>query len=207
MFGMRKAGIRAAVITVPLVVGLLGGAAAPAGAHSTRPAKGLTCRGAGVDPAAQIRYRTEAVVNAPLDVIWKLQTDVDRWPSWQQAVSSAERLDRGRFRAGSAFHWTTPIPPGTGIPATALDITSTVRQVEDRSCLRWTGPADGEGLHIDGVHVWTFTKVRGGVRVSTEETHTGPQVDANVPLATAILRTGLEAWLTDLKAAAEARVR
>ncbi len=202
MFGMRRPGIRAAVITVPLVAVLLGGAAAPAGAHS---AKGLTCRGTGVDPGVQIRYRAEAVINAPLDVIWKLQTDVDRWPSWQKPVTSAERLDHGRFRAGSAFHWTTPIPPGTGIPATALDITSTVRQVKDRSCVRWTGPADGEGLHIDGVHVWNFTKVRGGVRVSTEETHTGPQVDANVPLATGILRAGLDAWLGDLKAAAEAR--
>ncbi|MFJ8430995.1 SRPBCC family protein [Kitasatospora sp. NPDC094019] len=204
MFGMRKAGIRVAAITVPLVAALLGGATVPAGAQ---PAKGLTCRGAGVDPAAQVRYRTDAVIDAPLDVIWKLQTDVARWPSWQRAVSGAERLDHGRFRAGSAFHWTTPIPPEAGIPATALDITSTVRQVEGRACVRWTGPADGEGLHIDGVHVWNFTKVRGGVRVSTEETHTGPQVDANVPLATGILRAGLDAWLGDLKAAAEARAR
>ncbi|WP_380281980.1 SRPBCC family protein [Kitasatospora purpeofusca] len=195
-------GIRAAVITVPLVVGLLGGAAAPAGAH---PAKGLTCRGAGVDPAAQVRYRTEAVIDAPLKVIWKLQTDVYRWPSWQRPVTSAERMDHGRFRAGSAFHWTTPVPPGTGIPATGLDITSTVRQVEEGSCIRWTGPAVGEGVHIDGVHVWSFTKVKGGVKVSTEETHTGPQVDANVPMATAILRAGLEGWLADLKAAAGAQ--
>ncbi len=206
MFGMRKAGVRAAVITVPLVVGLLAGAAGPAGARPVE-GKGLTCRGAGVDPAAQIRYRTERVIDGPPAVIWKLQTDVDRWPTWQPSVTGAERLDHGRFRAGSAFHWTTPIPPGTGVPATALDIVSTVRQVEERSCVRWTGPADGEGLHIDGVHVWRFTKVKGGVRVSTEETHTGPQVDADVPMATAILKAGLDRWLTDLQAAAEARVR
>ncbi len=75
------------------------------------------------------------------------------------------------------------------------------------SCIRWTGPATGEGLHIDGVHVWNFTQTPGGVRVSTEETHTGPQVDADVPTATAMLRQGLEAWLGDLKATAEARTR
>ncbi|MER7706692.1 SRPBCC family protein [Kitasatospora sp. NPDC097605] len=198
-------GIRVAV--VPLVVGILGGAAAPAGAAPVAPVGGLTCRGAGVDPGAQVRYRTEAVIDAPLDVIWKLQTEVDRWPSWQGPVTSAERLDHGRFRAGSAFHWTTPVPPGTGIPATSLDITSTVRQVRDGSCIRWTGPAVGEGAHIDGVHVWNFARVKGGVKVSTEETHTGPQVDADVPRATAILGAGLEGWLTDLKAAAEARAR
>ncbi|MFF8770646.1 SRPBCC family protein [Kitasatospora sp. NPDC015120] len=195
-------GIRAAVITVPLVVGILAGAAVPAGAQ---PVKGLTCRGAGVDPAAQVRYRTETVIDAPLDVIWKLQTDVDRWPSWQQAVTGAQRLDHGRFRPGSAFRWMTPVPPGTGIPATSLDITSTVRQVKAGSCIRWTGPAVGEGVRIDGVHVWSFSRVKDGVKVSTEETHTGPQVDADVPVATAILKAGLDGWLTDLRAAAEAR--
>ncbi|MEV6977458.1 SRPBCC family protein [Kitasatospora sp. NPDC093806] len=198
-------GIRAAVIAVPLVVGLLGGAAAPAAPATARPAKPLSCRGEGVDPAAKVRYRTEAVIDAPLPVVWRLQTDVERWPSWQGPVTSAERLDHGRFRAGSAFRWTVPVPPVPGIPATELDITSTVRQVERGACIRWTGPAVGEGLHIDGVHVWRFTEVRGGVRVSTEETHTGPQVDADVPTATGILRAGLEGWLADLKAAAEAQ--
>ncbi|MCA1275404.1 polyketide cyclase /reductase, partial [Streptomyces sp. 7G] len=95
--------------------------------------------------------------------------------------------------------------PNPATPATSLDITSTVRQVERGSCIRWTGPAVGEGLHIDGVHVWSFQKVRGGVLVRTEETHTGEQVEANVPYATDILKQGLEAWLGELKAAAEAR--
>lgn len=42
------------------------------------------------------------------------------------------------------------------------------------------------------MHVWNFTELPGGVLVRTEETHTGPQVDANVPAATGILRQGLE---------------
>ncbi|MFW3473010.1 hypothetical protein ACN24M_17055 [Streptomyces microflavus] len=55
------------------------------------------------------------------------------------------------------------------------------------------------------MHVWSFTKVRGGVLVRTEETHTGEQVEANVPFATGILQQGLDAWLVELKTAAEAR--
>lgn len=43
----------------------------------------------------------------------------------------------------------------------------------------------------------------GGVLVRTEEIHSGPQVDADAPAATAILRQGLDAWLGDLKTAAE----
>jgi hypothetical protein len=53
--------------------------------------------------------------------------------------------------------------------------------------------------------LWTYRKVKGGVRVHTEETWTGAQVEADVPTATQALGDGLEAWLRDLKAAAEAR--
>ncbi|WP_327130554.1 SRPBCC family protein [Streptomyces sp. NBC_01343] len=206
MPGTRRTGIQTALLTVPLVVGLLGATALPARAAAAtgpRPATSLTCRGAGVDPGARVRHRAAILVDAPLSTVWKLQTDVERWPTWQAPVTSAERLDHGPLRPGSAFRWTTPVPPNP-TPATSLEITSTVTQLRRHSCIRWTGPATGEGLHIDGVHVWNFTETRGGVLVSTEETHTGPQVDADVPTATALLRQGLKSWLHDLKATAEA---
>lgn len=142
---------------------ILGTAVTPAAATTHHPDKPVTCRGKGVAPDALVRARTETVIHAPLSTIWKLRTDVERWPSWQPPVST-----------------------------------------KYGSCIRWTGPAIGEGLRIDGVHVRNFTKVRGGVRVTTEETHTGPQVEANVPAATEILSQGLKSWLTDLKATAEA---
>ncbi|WP_019891834.1 SRPBCC family protein [Streptomyces purpureus] len=208
MPGIGSTGVRAALVTGSVALGLLGTAATPAGAagpHSPHPATSVTCRGEGVDPDALVRHRTEITINAPLSTVWKLQTDVERWPSWQSPVETVERLDHGRFRTGSAFRWTMPIPPNPSTPATSLEITSTVRQLKHHACIRWTGPAIGEGLRIDGVHVWSFTKVKGGVRVRTEETHTGAEVEADVPTATELLREGLEAWLRELKSAAEAR--
>ncbi|MFI9029583.1 SRPBCC family protein [Streptomyces sp. NPDC053560] len=205
MPGSRRARARSALFTVPFAaVGLLGTGAAPAGATAAHPVKSLTCRGQGVDPNALVRHRTETVIHAPLRTIWKLQTDVERWPSWQDTITTMERLGHGPFRQGSAFRWTTPVPPNPATPATSLEITSTVEQLKRHSCIRWTGPAVGEGLRINGVHVWNFTEVKGGVHVSTEETHTGAEVESDVPTATRILRQGLEAWLRDLKAVAEA---
>lgn len=164
-----------------------------------------TCLGAGVDPAARIRYRAETVIHAPLSTVWRLQTDVERWPAWQPPVSTIERLDDGPLRRGSQFRWTTPVPPSDLNPATTLVITSTVHQLKPKSCLRWSGPAIGEGLRIDnGVHVWNFIPVRGGVLVRTEETWTGAQVEADVAYSTTALGYGLDTWLRDLKAAAEA---
>lgn len=192
--------LRAALLAIPLAAGMLGATVTPAQAAPVS----LTCQGAGVDPAAQVRYRTESLIKAPLSTIWKLQTDVERWPSWQQeAVTTVKRLDPGPLWKRSQFRWTSPVPPNPASPPGTLVISSTVQQLRHDTCIRWTGPAIGEGLHIDGVHVWTFTEVRGGFLVRTEETHTGPQVDANVPLATKFLGDGLEAWLKALKTTAE----
>ncbi|WP_406007777.1 SRPBCC family protein [Streptomyces sp. NBC_00637] len=176
-------------------------ASVPTAAHHSRPAQ---CRGQGVDAAARIRYSADVVIKAPLSAVWKLQTDVARWPSWQPPVLSAERLDAGRLTKGSRFRWTTPAPATPATPATTLEITSTVRQLRHGTCVLWSGPAIGRGLRVDeGVHLWTFTEVGGGVRVHTEETWTGAQVEADVPTATAALGAGLEAWLHDLKSTAE----
>ncbi|WP_079142660.1 SRPBCC family protein [Streptomyces sp. LUP30] len=180
----------------------LGSASVPAAAPGRQD--GGACRGHGVDPAARIRYRSDVVIHAPLARVWRLQTDVERWPVWQPPVTGVERLDAGPLRRGSRFRWTTPAPATPTTPATTLEITSTVRQLQRGGCLLWSGPAVGEGLRIDeGVHLWTFTEVDGGVRVHTEETWTGAQVEADVPMATAALAAGLEAWLHDLKTTAE----
>jgi hypothetical protein len=162
------------------------------------------CGGRGVDSTALIRYESDIVIKAPLSTVWKLQTDVARWPSWQPPVITSERLDPGRLKPGSQLRWTTPAPATPTTPATTLAITSTVQELQRHHCVLWSGPAIGDGLRIDeGVHLWTFTKVKGGVHVHTEETWTGPQVEADVPTATAALGAGLEAWLHDLKTAAE----
>ncbi|MFE0027189.1 SRPBCC family protein [Amycolatopsis sp. NPDC059021] len=188
----------AALLALPLAAAaVLGGAVAPAQAataeHSAGPAS-LTCQGKGVDPAAKARYRTETVIKAPLHVIWDLQTDVEAWPSWQKpaAPMTLKRLDPGPLRKHSRFQATVHLPPAD----VTVIITSTIRQLRYGNCLRWTGPADGPGYHIDGTHVWTFTKVPGGTLVRTEETHSGPQADPASDL-------GLETWLTDLKTTAE----
>ena len=197
--GVALAGAAQAQVVPALVAPAqaVGGEAVPAGSAS------LTCQGQGVDPAAKVRYRTETFIPAPISTVWRLQTDVERWPSWQQPVTTMKRLDPGPLRPHSQFRWTTPVPATPAGPATTLVITSTVQQLQHDRCIRWTGPAIGDGLHIDGVHVWNFIPMAGGVLVRTEETHTGPQVDANVTLATQYLAEGLESWLTDLKTAAE----
>lgn len=179
---------------------------APAPSSATTAPDSVTCEGKGIDTAAQLHHRTETRINAPLSTVWEVQTDVEGWPAWQKAVTGVKKLDQGELRAGSRFEWTTPAPATAVTPATTLTITSTVLDVKPGACVRWSGPAVGQGLGIDeGVHVWTFTEVDGGVLVRTEESWTGAQLEADPATAIKVLAPGLDFWLADLKAAAEAR--
>ncbi|WP_275295364.1 SRPBCC family protein [Amycolatopsis sp. La24] len=198
-----KPRLRAALLTLPIVAGLLG--AAPAQAATPHPSS-LTCQGKSIDPSAQLHHRAETFIKAPLSTVWRLHTSVESWPRWQKPVTSMKRLDPGRLHPGSRFRWTTPAPPTPSTPATTLVITSTVHQVKPGQCIRWSGPAIGQGLRIDkGTHVWNFVPVRGGVLVRTEESWTGQQIEADPATAIKYLAPGLDLWLADLKTAAEAR--
>jgi hypothetical protein len=115
------------------------------------------------------------VINAPLSTVWEPHTDVERYTEWQQAVATIERLDPGPLREGSQFRWTTPVPATAITPADTLSITSSVRQIEPEKCIRWTGPAMGQGVHIDnGIHVWNFTEVAGKRAGRARRRGTGP---------------------------------
>ncbi|MBY8887808.1 SRPBCC family protein [Streptomyces sp. PTM05] len=207
-----RSGRRTAALALALVAGVSGGLTtvpARAAAVAVSAASGsLTCQGQGIDPTARLHYEAATFIKAPLATVWKLHTDIGNWPSWQRPVTGAKRLDPGPLRAGSRFRWTIAAPATPSTPATTLVITSTVRQIRDERCTRWTGPAIGQGLRIDrGAHVWNFTAVDGGVLVRTEESWTGRQIEADPATASRYLYPGLDAWLADLKAAAEARYR
>lgn len=213
----RRTRLRSSLLAIPLTAGLLAAGAASAdaatvsqSATASRPDRpdSLTCRGKGIDPDAKLHHRTEIFIKAPLSTVWKLHTKVEAWPSWQETVTIAKRLDHGPLRKNSQFRWTTPAPATPTTPATTLVITSSVKDVQQGKCIRWNGPAIGEGLRIDeGVHVWNFIKVKGGVLVRTEESWTGDQIEADPETSIKYLAPGLDLWLADLKTTAEARAR
>src|ERR671917_30206 len=110
-----------------------------------------------IDQQAPVISRHSAVIEAPIEVLWGLHTDVDAWPSWQPDIETA-RLD-GSFDRGSTFSWHT----------SGLDIDSTVYRVEPGRYTLWGAPAHG----IVGVHSWTFTPVECATRVDTAESWSG----------------------------------
>jgi uncharacterized protein YndB with AHSA1/START domain len=140
-----------------------------------------------IDPGAAVITRDEIVIQAPIQAIWDIQTDVRAWPSWQPEV--ARTHSDGPLEVGSVFRWQTA----------GLDITSTVHEVEPPTRIAWGGPAQG----IVAAHVWTLEQRARGVLVHTEESWEGEPVRAQVDALQSALDAALRSWLESLKHTAE----
>src|SRR5688500_3220294 len=51
------------------------------------------CGGMSIDHGAAVTRSSDIVINAPLQRVWDVQTDVESWDQWQDAVLTIERLD------------------------------------------------------------------------------------------------------------------
>lgn len=110
-----------------------------------------------IDTNAPLYGCQEIFIAAPLEKVWKLQTDINRWHEWQPDVASVKL--EGPVTPGTIFRW-----KGGGI-----GITSTLQQVEPMRRIGWTGVS----LGMKAVHTWTFQPAANGTRVITEESITG----------------------------------
>ena len=43
-----------------------------------------------------------AVIDAPIEQVWRLTTEVTEWPTFMPTVQRARRLDEGPFQVGSS---------------------------------------------------------------------------------------------------------
>lgn len=129
------------------------------------------------------------IVNAPVDTVWRIHTNVARWPDWQPDVQVIRSVDPFPLRVGDRFAWSTA----------GLHIVSTVYEIDPLRRIVWGGPAHG----IDGIHVWTFHDTAGGALVTTHESWEGPAVEADPAAHQAALDASLRSWLERLKAHAE----
>ena len=142
-----------------------------------------------INEAAPVISRDEILIDAPIETIWSIQTNVAAWPSWQPDVDSVEA--EGPLEVRSVFRWQTA----------GLDITSTVEEIDPPHRIVWGGPAQG----IVAVHVWSFESTDDGVLVRTAESWEGDPVTAQAEALQGALDASLRAWLENLKRSAEAQ--
>ncbi|MEV6596330.1 SRPBCC family protein [Actinoplanes sp. NPDC051346] len=140
-----------------------------------------------IEEHAAVVVRREIRIAAPINRVWHLHTDVNRWRDWQADIDTAY-VD-GPLRQGVTFHWSTA----------GLQIASTVYAIDAPYRILWGGPAHG----ITGVHDWTFTADGAATVVRTAESWDGNAVRADPDNLREALDASLSSWLDHLRKTAE----
>ena len=136
-----------------------------------------------VDTKAPLWAHKEIFIEAPLEKVWNLQTNIEDWPQWQPDITSAKL--EGGLATGSIFRW----------KAKGLNIVSTLHTVEPQHQIGWTG----DSLGMFAIHNWTFEAQNDGIRVITEESLSGWLVRLLKFVNPKFLEKSLEASLQILK--------
>ena len=136
-----------------------------------------------IDTNAPLFAKKELFINAPVEKVWNIQTDIERWHEWQSDIASVN-LD-GELAPNTIFRW----------KASGLGIVSTLHTVNPNSEIGWTGVS----LGMFAIHNWTFKEQDGGTFVITEESLSGWLASLFRLFDKNFLEKSLEASLQKLK--------
>ncbi|GIE96602.1 SRPBCC family protein [Paractinoplanes rishiriensis] len=98
-----------------------------------------------------MRYQHSVLIEAPVDRVWQLTTDVAAWPTFMPTMQSVERLDPGPLRVGSTARIKQPAQSAA---------VWTVTRLVDRQEFAWE--THRMGLRMIGSH--RLEPVDGGTR-------------------------------------------
>lgn len=110
-----------------------------------------------IDHKAPLQAQKEIIINAPVEKVWRIQTDINNWPKWQKEVSKAKLL--GKLSKGTTFTW----------KAMGMPIVSELQAVDSEKLIGWTGRSIG----MFATHYWKFNKKGSNTLVQTEESLSG----------------------------------
>jgi len=131
---------------------------------------------------------TMSIVAGP-ELVWDLLADINRWSEWNGDVRSASLP--GPVASGEVFRWR----------AGPARLVSTIRAVDRPVEIGWTGRTMG----MNAIHVWRLERHDETTVVRTQESWEGPPARLLPRTMRKSLQKTLDAWLGQLKIAAEAR--
>ena len=140
-----------------------------------------------IETNAPVKSSAEIIVEAPVVAVWRVLTEIDKWPDWQESVTSA--LLKGPLVPGTRFDWKSG----------GLKFISHIHTCEPHMEFGWTGKTFG----ARAIHNWTFTEQGNQTRVAVEESLNGifPRLFRKGFQKT--LETGMSKSLEELRRAVE----
>jgi len=149
--------------------------------------KDMIMRRIDVNREAPVVEAAEVDIEAPVEAVWRILADLEKWPAWNGGVSKI-RVN-GPIEVGTSFEWV-----GGG-----FKIVSRLEEVAPPARIGWTGKM----LGIRAVHIWEFQAEGPGTRVRTEESFEGWPAALFRTAMRKTLKKTLDQGLAALKAEAE----
>jgi carbon monoxide dehydrogenase subunit G len=86
-----------------------------------------------------MRYEESTLIDAPVELIWRLTTDIAGWPAFMPTVQRLERLDDGPVRVGSTARLKQPGQTASVWTVTRLEPMREFTWETHRAGIRLTG--------------------------------------------------------------------
>lgn len=144
-----------------------------------------------INSNAPVKSEYMLVIDAPVDIVWQILTDIENWPQWQKSVTQATIA--GTVEEGARFDW----------KAGGLSFTSRIHTMKPMAMLGWTGTTFG----ASAIHNWKFEDLSGKTKVTVEESLQGVFPRLFRKYFQSNLDAGVKLNLEELKTAAEMNLR
>jgi uncharacterized protein YndB with AHSA1/START domain len=107
-------------------------------------------------------YRSRIDIDAPVERVWDVLMDVEKWPDWSPTMTTVKRLESGMFRPGSSARVKQP-----RLPEAIWRVSAMVPQKS------FTWSTRSRGVTTVARHLVT-EREEGGTRAGSEIDQTGP---------------------------------
>lgn len=142
-----------------------------------------------INQYAPVKSTSTIEIDAPVDTVWKVLTEINEWPSWQENVTEATL--QGKLSEGTEFVW----------KAGGLSFRSQIHTMVPRRKFGWTGKTFG----ASAIHNWRFETTDKSTVVNVEESLQGVFPKVFKKYFQKNLDQGVKTNLSELKLASETR--
>jgi len=141
-----------------------------------------------INKNAPIHAKKDILINAPVQKVWELFADINRWPQWQKNITKADATLP--LNVGSTF----------AITNAGIDSQATINALEHNQYLGW----ESHYSNRDVQHNWHFTTMANGLTLVTdEEAMEGSFAEENKLVIQPLIEKSKTEWLAFLKTEAE----
>jgi uncharacterized membrane protein len=143
-----------------------------------------------INNEAPVKYSKSITINASINKVWSVLTDINNWSSWQTDIKKPKL--NGELQPQSTFEWKTG----------GVKIHSTLQNVDTNKQFGWSG----KSLGIFAIHNWILSENENSTTIKVEESMEGFMAKLMKNSLNQKLDSSLQIWLDLLKEESEKRM-